>query len=120
LSFMLSGIFMPILSMLAGEYTSIEGYDFLLGHFVWPASNVHWGGLLALGIIAMIGQYLLTIAFTYDKAGRIASVGYSNIIFSGLLGLWLGDPFPGTLTLIGMALIIGGGVLVSLRAPKKD
>jgi drug/metabolite transporter (DMT)-like permease len=119
LSFMLSGIFMPILSMLAGEYLSIDGYGFLLGHFVWPASSAHWGSLLALGIIAMMGQYFLTIAFTFDKAGRIASVGYTNIIFSGILGLWLGDPFPSTLTLIGMALIIGGGVLVSLRVPKK-
>lgn len=115
LSFMLSGILLPILSMLAGEYLSVEGYGFLIGHFVMPVTVTHWLGFLALGVVAMIGQYLLTIAFRYDKAGRVASVSYVNILFSGLLGLWLGDPFPGTLTLIGMGLIIGGGVLVSLR-----
>lgn len=119
LSFMLSGILMPIASMLAGTYLSIEGYGFLLGKFVWPTATSQWGGLLALGVIAMMGQYFLTVAFTYDKAGRVASVGYSNIIFSGLLGLWLGDPFPDILTLLGMSLIIGGGVLVSLRPPKR-
>jgi drug/metabolite transporter (DMT)-like permease len=120
LSFMLSGILMPIASMLAGEYLSIEGYEFLIGHFVWPVTATHWLGFLGLGIIAMLGQYFLTVAFTFDKAGRIAAVGYSNIIFAGLLGLWLGDPFPGTLTLIGMGLIIGGGVLVSWRVPKQE
>ncbi|TDB69241.1 DMT family transporter [Arundinibacter roseus] len=119
LSFMLSGILMPVASMLAGEYLHIDGYDFLVGHFVMPTTATHWGGLLALGIIAMLGQYFLTIAFTFDKAGRVASIGYSNILFSGLLGLWLGDPFPELLTLMGMALIIGGGVLVSLRKPKR-
>ncbi len=120
LSFMLSGILMPIASMLAGEYLSIEGFGFLIGHFVWPTTATQWGGMLALGIIAMLGQYCLTIAFTYDKAGRVASIGYTNIIFASLLGLWLGDPFPEALTLVGMALIIGGGVLVSLRPPKRS
>lgn len=116
LSFMLSGILLPIISMLVGEYGSVEGYGFLIGHFVWPVKSVHWLVFLALGIVAMIGQYSLTIAFRYDKAGRVASVSYTNIVFASILGLWLGDPFPGTLTLLGMALIIGGGVLVSWRA----
>ncbi|HEV7351326.1 DMT family transporter [Telluribacter sp.] len=115
LSFMLSGIVMPFMSMVAGSWYPHTGLDFLLGTFHWPTTAAHWAGLLALGLIAIGGQIFLTEAFTYDKAGRIAAVGYSNIVFSSVLGLWLGDPFPGLSTLIGMVLIISGGVMVSLR-----
>jgi drug/metabolite transporter (DMT)-like permease len=115
LSFMVSGIGMPIISMVLGTWYPQSGLDFLLGTFHWPTSYTQWGGLFALGLIAVGGQIFLTEAFTYDKAGRVASIGYSNIVFSSILGLWLGDPFPELPTLLGMLLIISGGVMVSLR-----
>ncbi|GAB3176820.1 DMT family transporter [Telluribacter humicola] len=115
LSFMLSGIVMPIISMILGAYYPDTSFDFLLGTFHWPTSVVQWVALFALGLIAVGGQVFLTEAFTYDKAGRVAAIGYSNIVFSSILGLWLGDPFPDLPTIIGIVLIISGGVMVSLR-----
>ncbi|GAB2765674.1 DMT family transporter [Rhabdobacter roseus] len=115
LSFMLSGLVMPLISMSLGTYFPHSSLDFLLGTFRWPTELYQWLGLLALGVIALVGQVLLTQAFTYDKAGRVAAVGYTNILFAALLGQFIGDPFPDLLTLLGMALIIGGGLLVSLR-----
>lgn len=118
LSFMLSGIVLPIFSMIIGTYFPHEGLDFLIGTFRWPSTLAHWLGFLALGITAMIGQIMMTQSFTFDKAGRIAAVGYSNILFALFFGLWLGEAIPTIPMIIGMLLIIGGGLLVSLSKDK--
>jgi len=118
LSFMLSGIVLPVFSMIIGTYFPHEGLDFLIGTFSWPATVAHWLGFLALGVTAMIGQIMMTQSFTFDKAGRIAAVGYSNILFAVFFGLWLGEAAPTISMMIGMILIIGGGLLVSLSKDK--
>ncbi|PWJ60043.1 putative membrane protein [Dyadobacter jejuensis] len=118
LSFMLSGILMPLLSMVIGEsFPEIED-NFLVGHFILPHTTYHWLGFLALGITAYLGQKMLTQAFTYDKAGRIAAIGYSNILFSTILGILMGESLPSTAMVIGMLLIIFGGVLIALTKSK--
>jgi drug/metabolite transporter (DMT)-like permease len=113
LSFMLSGIIMPILSMLVGTYYPMEHMDFLIGTFKWPENAWHWLGFLALGLTALMGQKMLTQSFTYDKAGRVAAVGYSNILFSVLIGFLMGESIPSLTTITGMLLIVIGGILVS-------
>ena len=118
LSFMLSGIILPIFSMLIGTYFPMEGLDFLIGTFKWPQTFMQWFAFLGLGLTALMGQKMLTQAFTYDKAGRVATVGYSNILFSTILGFLMGEAIPSISMLIGMTLIIAGGILVSLSKNK--
>ncbi|MGV3601748.1 MAG: DMT family transporter [Dyadobacter fermentans] len=118
LSFMLSGIVMPILSMLVGTYYPIEHLDFLIGTFKWPENAIQWLGFLALGLAALLGQRMLTQSFTHDKAGRVAAVGYSNILFSVLIGFFMGEAIPTISMLTGMILIIAGGILVSFAKTK--
>jgi drug/metabolite transporter (DMT)-like permease len=119
LSFMLSGIIMPILSMVIGTWYPVEGLDFLIGTFTWPDKIAQWLGFLALGLTALIGQRLLTQSFTYDKAGRVAAVGYSNILFSAVLGFLMGESLPSLSMVTGMVLIILGGILVSFAKTKR-
>jgi drug/metabolite transporter (DMT)-like permease len=118
LSFMLSGIVMPILSMLAGTWYPVPDLDFLIGTFKWPHTLMHWTGFLAIGLTALVGQRLLTQSFTYDKAGRVAVVGYSNILFSAVLGFLMGETLPSISMLIGILLITAGGVMVSMTKKK--
>jgi drug/metabolite transporter (DMT)-like permease len=115
LSFMLSGIIMPIISMWAGTYYPVENLDFLVGTFRWPQHPAHWLGFLALGLTALFGQRMLTLSFTFDKAGRVAAVGYSNILFSLLIGFLMGEAVPSLTTFLGMLLIVAGGILISFR-----
>jgi drug/metabolite transporter (DMT)-like permease len=119
LSFMLSGILMPIISMLVGTYFPMEGLDFLIGTFKWPETAGQWLAFLALGLTALIGQKMLTQSFSYDKAGRVAAIGYSNILFSVLIGFFMGEAFPSISSLAGMGLIIAGGIMVSLAKTKE-
>ncbi len=120
LSFMLSGIVMPVISMTVGTFYPIEGLDFLIGTFKWPHTLSHWLGFLAIGLTALAGQWLLTQSFTYDKAGRVAAVGYSNILFSAIIGFLMGESLPSISMLIGMLLIVTGGTLVSISRKKTE
>ncbi|NIJ55590.1 DMT family transporter [Dyadobacter arcticus] len=118
LSFMLSGILLPIVSMLVGTYYPMEHLDFLIGTFRWPENPVQWAGFLALGLTALMGQKMLTQSFTYDKAGRVAAIGYSNILFSVLIGFFMGESYPSVSMLIGMSLIVAGGIMISFAKKK--
>ncbi|WP_229238531.1 DMT family transporter [Dyadobacter sp. Leaf189] len=118
LSFMLSGIVMPIISMLVGTYYPVEHLDFLIGTFKWPDNMWQWLGFLALGLTALAGQKMLTQSFTFDKAGRVAAIGYSNILFSVLIGFLMGEAIPSVPMLAGMLLIVAGGILISFAKSK--
>ena len=114
LSFMFSGIVLPILSMLAGQYFYIDSLAFLFGSFNWPIGTEWlWIGVLALSALA--GQILLTKAFTYGNTGEVSAIGYSNIVFSVIFGVILGDTFPNSLSLLGILLIIACGIYISFR-----
>lgn len=114
MSFMLSGLILPLCSLTIGHFYPNPALDFILGSFVMPAGK-QWFWILLLGISAMIGQIFLTKAFTYGKAGPISVAGYSNIIFSILFGILLGDPLPSTTSLLGICFVISSGFLIAKK-----
>jgi drug/metabolite transporter (DMT)-like permease len=114
LSFMLSGIILPIISMTVGEYYDFPNLDFMISKFVMP-SGTQWFWIALLGVAAMIGQIFLTKAFAYGKAGPISVAGYSNIIFSVCFGILLGDAIPAWLSFAGIILVISSGILISWK-----
>ncbi len=114
LSFMLSGIILPVISLTLAFFVTTDDLDFMIHSFDTPQMS-QLPVILLLGIAALLGQIYLTKAFFYQKTGVIAAVGYSNIIFSIFFGKLLGDAFPDTFSLIGILLIIICGVLVSIK-----
>jgi drug/metabolite transporter (DMT)-like permease len=114
LSFMVSGLVLPLFSMFLGKFIDPIAYDFIATQFVMPRWE-HLPWILFLGLMALIGQIFLTKAYGEEKAGIVSSIGYSNIVFSILLGVLLGDRFPDTSSMIGICLIMAGGMLISLK-----
>ena len=112
LSFMLTGTLGPLFLFLISPYIDAPQLDFLLGSFVMPEGIV-WFYLLAMGVFATISQLLMTKAYGYTKAGIVGAVSYSNIIFSIIIGLFLGDALPSLVTTFGIALIVVAGLLVA-------
>lgn len=74
-----------------------------------------WFYIVLLGLFATYAQIFMTKAYSYAKAGIIATVSYSNIAFSIVLGLFLGDAFPDIWICFGILLIITSGLLVSSK-----
>lgn len=76
-----------------------------------PVPPALWGWLLALGITAAIGQFLMTRAFTLAPAGRIGSLSYAQIVYAALLGWAFFDEGLGWRLAAGGALIAYAGLV---------
>jgi drug/metabolite transporter (DMT)-like permease len=114
LSFMLAGTLGPIVLMIIGEYYTSNALDFIIAPFVMP-KGFAWVLILGLGLSATFMQIYMTKAYSLEKGGIVGAVGYSNIIFSIMIGMMLGDSFPTSVILIGIAFIIAGGLLVTKK-----
>jgi len=117
LSFLVSGVILPVISMMLHYLGGIPENGLLVIDFRWPV-GMEWIYLLMLGSTALFGQFFVTKAYGADKAGVVSVFGYANIIFSVFLGLLLGDNFPDSLSLTGILFIIGSGVMISLEKRK--
>lgn len=105
------GLIATAMSAVGIALSPVLSLDFL----AWrPISQDLWIYILAMGITGTFGQYLMTKAFMLAPAGLVSPLDYAKIIFSLLLGMALGDPFPDTSTFIGMLLVIFSGLLIAL------
>ncbi len=66
--------------------------------------------LLLAGCSACLGQLSVTKAYSLAPAKEISVFDYSQVIFAGIWGLFLGE-IPDSLSLVGYAVIIGSAVL---------
>uniref|UniRef100_UPI00404859BA DMT family transporter n=1 Tax=Aliarcobacter sp. TaxID=2321116 RepID=UPI00404859BA len=114
LSFMTIGSIGPLILMIIGSFYTNPNLDFILGTFIMPETN-DWLYIILLGFFATYAQIFMTKAYSYAKAGIIGTISYSNIVFSIILGLILGDDFPSILIIFGIILIVLSGILVSSK-----
>ncbi|WP_086296360.1 DMT family transporter [Campylobacter devanensis] len=113
LSFMICGSAMPLLSMIVGSFYYRPNLDFLISPFVMPSLN-GWAMIVIMGLLATAFQIYLTKAYAASKkAGVVAAVGYSDVVFSMIFGLILGDALPDAWAFLGIVMIIGAGILVA-------
>lgn len=112
-SFIFCGVLIPSLFMITGQLLHIGYDDFFFVQWKWPR-GIEWAYILWLGLAALFGQYFVTKAYAADKAGIVSVFGYSNIIFSVFIGLFLGDAFPNIVSWAGICCIILSGAIISL------
>lgn len=112
LSFMGVGTFGPIFLFFISEFIAVPSLDFMLGEFVMP-SGIVWLYVIAMGVLATISQILMTKAYSETKAGVVGAVSYSNILFSIVVGVILGDAFPSFSVTMGILLVVLAGILVA-------
>lgn len=113
LSFILSGVLLPLTGMLLGGFTGWPTDDFFISTFRLPV-GMEWLYITGMGLTALLGQYFVTKAYGHDKAGIVSAIGYSNIVFAITIGVLMGDAFPDMQTLSGIVLVMLSGVVISL------
>ncbi|MEK6659535.1 MAG: DMT family transporter [Campylobacterota bacterium] len=112
LSFTLVGTIGPIILFVLSKYFYMSELDFMMGEFVMP-SGVVWLYVVGLGILGTLSQYYMTKAYSETKAAIVGAVSYSTIVFSILVGVFLGDSLPNFITTCGIVLIVGAGIMVA-------
>ncbi|BAF70474.1 DMT family transporter [Nitratiruptor sp. SB155-2] len=115
LSFMGVGTIGPVVLMLLAPYIESQELDFMFASFVMP-KGVLWIQIVAMGLLATFAQIFMTKAYGVTKAGIVGAVSYSNIAFSILFGLlFLGDPIPSPIKILGIIFIVISGILVARK-----
>ncbi len=66
--------------------------------------------LLTIGLLATIAQWMMTRAYASGATLGIAALQYLGIVFGFVFGVWLFDDPVTTMSLAGMALIMGAGI----------
>ncbi len=80
---------------------------------VWPSAGA-WGALVMLGVLGGLGHGLLVLAYARAPASLLAPMSYTQMIWAVLAGVLVFGDVPDMLTLVGMAVIAAGGILVAL------
>jgi len=84
--------------------------------FDWqPFPAQAWGWLTGLGFAQLLSQVLIVVAYRYASAEKVGPFIYSVIVFTALIDWVIRGHAPTLITYVGMALVIGGG-LVAVRA----
>ncbi len=109
LSFMLTGTIGPLLLIVFNDFLHVE---FLKATFIVPDFKM-WVYIVGVGASATVAQIYMTKAYGIAKAGIVGAVSYSNILFSLIVGVLMGDAFPDLMGTFGIILVVIGGILVA-------
>lgn len=76
------------------------------------------GLLIAIGVLATLGQLCLTRAYALAPAARIGAFTYVAVVFGGLIGWALWGERPDAASGAGMALVVACCLLAGWRGPR--
>ena len=82
-----------------------------------PVPGNVWPWLLGLGVAQLMSQALIVWAYRYASAEKVGPFIYSVIVFTALIDWVVWHHRPTLVMYLGMALVIGGGV-VAVRTKK--
>lgn len=105
-------------AMITLTFTALVGLAVMsaLMPFVWATPSAGQLGLmLCMGLIAVIGHFMLIMAYERAPASVLAPFGYSEMVMAVVVGWVAFGDFPDGPTWIGIAVILASGVYISLR-----
>jgi len=81
-------------------------YSMIAGKQLLRLNDIEYLNLIMIGVLGLIGQIGLTLSYQLSKASNVAPYSYFYIIFAGLIGYYLWNEIPDTLSIFGYGLII--------------
>jgi drug/metabolite transporter (DMT)-like permease len=84
--------------------------------FTWQQpSAMQWLLFVGLAFVAALGHYLIVRAYDYGEASLLAPLAYTEMIMATALGWWFFGEFPDRWTFLGVAILIGCAIYISVR-----
>ena len=124
------GIYFVMSAKIAGQappmvitfQTNVVGTALISGAmpFVWIApSPAQWAMFVGLGLIANLGHFLILSAYRRAEASLLAPLAYTEMIGATAVGWWFFDDFPDGWTFLGVGVLIGCAIYISVRERQK-
>jgi drug/metabolite transporter (DMT)-like permease len=84
--------------------------------FIWAGVDTkQFAMLLGIGLIAILGHYMITRAYDMAEASLLSPLGYTEMINAVVCGyIFFGD-FPDNYTFFGVTILIGCAIYISIR-----
>jgi S-adenosylmethionine uptake transporter len=100
--------------------TAVVGAIGMLFTDMTPWANVRWqdaAWVVPIGVLASLGQWCMTRAYSHGATLVVASMQYSGIVFASIFSLTLFGDRIAPMGWIGIAVIVSSGILATtLRA----
>ncbi|WP_283675353.1 DMT family transporter [Butyricicoccus sp. Marseille-Q5471] len=90
-------------------FSTLASLPFLIFDY-HPMTGMQLTFLLAAGLAATLGQFGVTLAYSFAPAKEISVFDYTQILFAALLGFFLFGQIPDWLSLVGYVVICGVSV----------
>ena len=100
-------------------YTALMGSLLMTLGLPW-----FWGGprptpgdalmIASLGVYGGVGHFLLIRAFRHAPASTLSPFQYTQLIWATLLGWGIYGQLPDSLSILGMVIVVGSGLLVAV------
>jgi drug/metabolite transporter (DMT)-like permease len=99
-----------------GQYAQQDNasLQFLLRPWVWP-ERFDLMVMTGVGVASGIGGYFISQAYRISEAALIAPIEYTALVLSIFWGITIFGEWPDSVAWAGMALILGGGLLMLWR-----
>lgn len=81
---------------------------------VWP-EGIAWLWLFSAGFFATLSHMMMTYALSFAPSATLAPLQYFELPVATVFGYLVFNDFPNTLSLIGIAIIIGAGLYMIHR-----
>jgi len=91
-------------------FTPVLPFAWLTPHDPW-----HWALLVALGLLATVGHFILIRAFECAPASLLAPFVYTQLLWTILVGFLVFGDLPDRWSLVGMAIIVASGLYLASR-----
>lgn len=99
--------------------TAHPSVEFLLKGWVMP-EPLPMTLMCLTGVISALGFYSLAKAYSVAESSVVAPFEYTGLIWAAGLGVLIFGELPDSVSLAGMALIVGSGLYVMLRERKRN
>src|SRR5262249_23669266 len=99
--------YFSLTSMVVAALTAVAG---------WPMPpGGHWGFILLVRGLCVVGALLMTWSYRYAEASMIAPLDYTNLLFAVFYGYFFFGETPNVSVWIGAPLVIAAGLIILWR-----
>lgn len=124
-AFLTAAAMTQVRHMSATETTASLVFSFSLIATLASLASIPWGWitpspldslvLFLIGIVGGIAQIMITESYRHAGAGTVAPFSYTAMLWSIAIGFFFFGELPGTVVLLGAALVIAAGLFVIFR-----